>query len=119
MTVVRRPDETREYLSGEGCHILELSGAADDPALSIARARVAPGVTTQWHALDGIEERYLVVAGHGEVEVGAHRERVGPGDVVLIPPEAPQRITNTGDEDLVFYCLCTPPWREDAYEALE
>lgn len=117
---LRRSDETREYLSGEGCHILEVSGAADDPALSIARARVEPGVTTELHALDGIYERYLVTSGRGEVEIGGEgREPVEPGDVVLVPPGVSQRITNTGAEDLVFYCLCTPPWREDAYLALE
>lgn len=118
---VHRPDESREYLSGEGCHILELSGAGHDPALSIARARVEPGVTTELHALDGIYERYLVVSGRGDVELETVRDRhaVHPGDVVLIPPGVPQRITNTGQEDLVFYCLCTPPWREEAYLTLE
>jgi mannose-6-phosphate isomerase-like protein (cupin superfamily) len=120
---VRRPDPSAEKLTGERCHIVEVSGRPEDPELSIARARVEPGVTTQLHALDGIAERYLIVEGEGRVETGHTMERrtaaVGPGDVVLVPPDVPQRITNTGSVDLVFYCLCTPAWRDAAYRSLE
>ena len=31
---------------------------------------------------------------------------VGPGDVVIIPAGACQRITNMGGVDLIFYCVC-------------
>lgn len=117
-TGLRRPDESAEFFTDERCHILELSGGADDPALSIARARVEPGVTTQLHVLD-IAERYVVVSGRGEMEVGGDVAPVGPGDVVLIPAGTPQRIANTGEADLVFYCLCTPAWTPDTYRALE
>ena len=122
-TGVRHPDESTESFTDERCHILQLSGRPEDPELSIARARVEPGVTTQLHALDGIAERYLIVQGQGRMEVGHSMARqtevVGPGDVVLVPPDIPQRITNTGDADLVFYCLCTPAWRQKAYRSLE
>lgn len=122
-TGVRRPDPASETLTEERCHIVEVSGRPEDPELSIARARVEPGVTTQLHALDGIAERYLVVEGEGRMETGHAMERrtaaVGPGDVVLIPPGVPQRVTNTGAADLVFYCLCTPAWRDEAYRSLE
>ena len=40
---------------------------------------------------------------------------VGPGDIVLIPAGTPQRIRNPGDEDLVFYCICTPRFDESDY----
>ncbi|MFW6088747.1 MAG: cupin domain-containing protein [Gemmatimonadota bacterium] len=120
---VRHPDPQSESLTRERCHIVEVSGRPEDPELSIARARVEPGVTTQLHVLDGIAERYLVVAGEGRMETGHAMERrteaVGPGDVVLIPPGVPQRITNTGADDLVFYCLCTPAWQDEAYRSLE
>lgn len=120
---VRRPDPASESLTEERCYILEVSGRPEDPELSIARARVEPGMTTQLHALDGIAERYLIVEGEGRMETGHAMERrtaaVGPGDVVLIPPGVPQRITNTGTGDLVFYCLCTPAWKDGAYGSLE
>lgn len=112
-----RPEE--EYFIDEGCHIVEVSNSAADPALSIARARVAPGVTTRWHALEGIAERYVIVAGHGCVEVGDLASRqVSAGDVVLVPPAVRQRIANRGDTDLVFFCVCTPRFDPAAYRDL-
>jgi hypothetical protein len=35
----------------ERCFISEGEGVQADPALSVARARVEPGVTTSWHAM--------------------------------------------------------------------
>jgi mannose-6-phosphate isomerase-like protein (cupin superfamily) len=117
---VRPIDPAREYFTAERCHILELSNSAADPALSIARARVTPGVTTHWHRLIGIAERYVIVEGRGSVEVGDHAaQSVGPGDVVLIPPQCRQRIRNVGESDLVFLAICTPRFVQSAYEDLE
>lgn len=126
---IRRLNEHAEFHTEERCHIVEISGKKDDPDMSIARARVEPGVTTQLHELD-IAERYLVMQGEGEMEYGRdivagendpdlERRSVGPGDVVLIPPGVAQRITNTGDDDLVFFCVCTPAWEEGVYHSLE
>ena len=113
-----RPDPTSESPTEERCLILESWNDESDPAVSIARARVAPGATTQLHSLD-VDERYVIVAGGGEVEVGdLPAAAVEPGDVVVIPAGAPQRITNNRDEDLVFYCICTPRFRPDGYVAL-
>ncbi len=112
--------EEQELFIDEGCFILELSNSPDDPQLSIARARVIPGVTTRWHRLREIAERYLILEGSGVVEVGDAAPRaVGPGDVVLIPPDTRQRITNGGTTDLVFLALCTPRFTFDRYDLLE
>lgn len=109
-----------EVETPERCWIDEVGNDADDPEVSIARARVPPGVTTAWHRLHGIAERYLVVAGKGRVEVGELAPtEVGPGDVVRIPPGVRQRIANVGADDLLFYCVCTPRFDVAAYETLE
>ncbi len=106
-----------EFYTAERCFIAELSNSPDDPEASIARARVEPGVTTRWHRLIGTTERYLIVEGRGRVEVGdAPARDVGPGDVVLIPSAVRQRIANIGDGDLVFLAICTPRFRQEAYE---
>ena len=57
----------------------------------------------------------MILRGEGLVEVGGMPAPVGPGDRVLIPPGVPQRITNTGEVDLEFHCLCTPRFRPEAY----
>jgi len=106
--------------TAERCRILELQNTAAEPALSIALATVAPSETTQWHRLHGVEERYLILQGEGRVSLGQQPpEPVGPGDLVVIPPGVAQRIANTGDGELAFYCLCTPRFTPDCYEALE
>ncbi len=109
MTVISQPADSEYFLASEGCYITELSNTDADPGLSIARARVEPGVTTRWHQLRDTTERYCILSGEGIVEVGdAPPQPVGPGDVVVIAPMQRQRISNSGSEDLVFLAICTP-----------
>jgi mannose-6-phosphate isomerase-like protein (cupin superfamily) len=117
---VRPQDEQSEFMSDEGCWILETWNDVSDPAVSIARARVLPGVTTKLHRLTNVAERYLIVAGKGVVRVGASVEQeVNPGDVVVIPPDTPQQITNTASTDLIFYCVCTPRFTPGCYQSMQ
>jgi len=117
---IRPFDPASEYAIAERCSIVELSNVPHDPAVSIAQARVAPGVTTAWHRLRGTAERYVVLAGRGRMEAGdLPAVEVGPGDVVLIPPMCRQRIANTGPDDLLFLAICSPRFVPDAYESLE
>lgn len=116
-----RPQQlSEEFYTPELCHITELSNSADDPEVSIARARVAPGVTTRWHRLSATSERYYILSGQGLVEIGElTQHKVSAGDIVLIPPMCRQRIANVGEDDLVFLAICTPPFANDAYEDIE
>jgi len=115
---VIRPDPETEYPTAERCHILEMSNSPADPALSIARARVEPGVTTALHRVRDTAERYVILAGRGAVELqGGPPQPVEAGDVVLIPPGSDQRVCNTGPADLVFLALCTPRFRPGNYES--
>jgi mannose-6-phosphate isomerase-like protein (cupin superfamily) len=117
---IYKQDLTREFLTPEGCHILETYNSTREEELSIARARVEPGIMTARHAVRSTVERYLIVEGSGRVEIeGLPPTDVAPGDVVVIPADVPQRITNTGAEDLVFFCICTPRFRQAKYRALE
>lgn len=117
---IRLPDRENEVYTAERCFIIELLNTAADPGVSVARARVLPGITTRWHRVRGISERYLILSGRGRAEVGTEPPReVGPGDVVLIAPEAPQRITNVGLNDLIFLAICTPRFRQEAYEDID
>ncbi len=117
---IKRLDESREYFFKEGCHIIEVSNSEQDPALSIARARLEPGKTTAWHRLNGCQERYVILAGSGIVEVGDHEsQQVSTGDVVFIPAGMRQRIYNDQTSDLLFLALCTPRFEPRYYEAVE
>ncbi len=117
---VLRSDSGQEFFTSENCYILECSNLPEDPAVSLARARVKPGAVTRWHRLRGIVERYYILSGRGRVEIGdLEPQEVSPGDVVLIPPGCRQRIANPGAEDLLFLCVCSPRFVPEAYEELE
>jgi mannose-6-phosphate isomerase-like protein (cupin superfamily) len=106
-----------EFFFEEGCHIIELSNRTEDPAVSIARVRVEPGMTTRLHRLHGVTERYVLLQGEALVDVGERqRQPLRQGDVVTIPPLCPQRIANVGTGDLIFLAVCTPRFTRDCYE---
>ncbi len=117
---IRKGSEATEFATEERCFITEVANDSADDQVSIARARVEPGVTTAWHKLIGTSERYLVICGKGLVEIAdLEPAPVAAGDVVRIPPGCRQRITNTGRTDLVFYAICAPRFRRENYVALE
>ena len=108
-----------ETWTRERCYITELVNEDAIEAFSLAIARVEPGVTTERHRLS-VDEWYVIRSGQGLMEVGDEPPRpVAEGDVVTIRKGASQRITNTGDADLVFECICLPRFTPDAYEPLE
>ncbi len=108
----------QEFATSERCFVTELLNHSSRPDLSLARARVQPGVVTELHALD-VGETYVIETGSGMMEVGGDRFRVGPGDSVRIPEGTPQRIENDGAADLVFLCICQPRFRAEGYVGLE
>jgi len=117
---IRKLDPANEFATPERCWITESYNTPEDPSISIARARVEPGGITAWHAVEGTAERYIIAEGRGRVEVGElPPTEVRPGDVVIIPAGVRQRIENTGDTDLIFYCVCTPRFEVRNYRALE
>ena len=112
--------DPREYFTDERCHILELHNTATDPEVSLARARVEPGITTAWHAVVATIERYIVISGTGIAEVGDEPAiTLNAGDHLLIPAEKKQRIHNPGSVDLIFHCICTPRFERRNYRSLE
>lgn len=119
MATVRKAGNSDEFRTRERCFIREITNSPDIPAFSLAESRVEPGVTTELHRL-AVDEWYILSAGSGTMEVGDEGPVVvGPGDVVEIPAGTPQRITNRGDADLTFLCVCLPRFTPDCYESLE
>lgn len=117
---IKSGDASDEYFFDEGCFITEWSNSSDDPHVSIARARLEPGKTTRWHFLRDTTERYVLLEGSGLVEVGdLPAQALQVGDVVIIPPQTRQRITNTGADDLVFLAICSPRFKETVYVDIE
>jgi len=117
---IKKQNLKNEFYTAEKCYVTELSNTPDDPDVSIAWARVEPGVTTRWHRLKGTSERYLMISGRGVVEIGEKSpQEVTAGDVVLILPMCRQRVTNIGTDDLIFLAICSPRFSQDVYEDMD
>jgi mannose-6-phosphate isomerase-like protein (cupin superfamily) len=117
--VVKNAGQREEVWTPERCFITELVNDPAIPEWSLARCRVPPGTTTQLHVLS-VAEWYVVDKGHGLMEIGAEPAfDVTAGDTVAIPEGTSQRITNKGDADLIFQCLCIPRFTQDCYQSLE
>jgi|SRR3990172_356696 len=103
----------KEYLTPERCFIYE---NLSSEKVSIARARIKPGVTTVAHHLEGADEIYIITKERGSVQIGnLDPAEVAVGDVVAIPAGTSQRLANVGKTDLVFYCICTPRFTAEYY----
>ena len=110
--------ETERHWIEEGCFIQEILNHPKAKT-SLARAWVPSGMITRWHSV-AIHEYYLIESGRGSVELDYQVGfNVAASDNVSIPPHTPQRICNTGDQDLVFLCLCTPRFTPESYQSLE
>jgi mannose-6-phosphate isomerase-like protein (cupin superfamily) len=115
--IIIHNNESSEYFFEEGCYIWELSNSSEDHGLSIARARVRPNTSTKLHRLENTVERYIILEGEGQVRLGNHSpQTVNAGDVIIIPQNCPQAISNSSHtEDLVFLVICTPRFIIDNY----
>ena len=118
-TLIKSGKASEEVWTGERCFITELMNDPSVPEVSLAQCRVSPGTTTQLHRLR-VNEWHVVGRGNGLTQVGTDAPfEIGPGDTVVVPVNTPQRVTNTGDVDLVFYCICLPRFTPDCYQPME
>jgi mannose-6-phosphate isomerase-like protein (cupin superfamily) len=113
--LIRSAGQCAEVDSPDGCYIREvLQPPRDAPGLgfSLALARIAPGERTHAHVLDH-DEVYYLLDGHGCMHIDDEAAAVAPHDAVFIPRGSVQWIENTGEGDLRFLALVSPPWRPD------
>jgi mannose-6-phosphate isomerase-like protein (cupin superfamily) len=83
---------------------------------SLAQAVLKPGRSSLPHKLKTASEVYYILEGEGLLVIGEESERVRPGQAVYIPPGSVQFLRNTGEQDLKFLCLVSPPWRIEEEE---
>lgn len=108
------------YVTRDGSQIRELmhpdvQGSCNQ---SLAEATVPVGCETHLHRHVITEEIYHILSGNGRVRVGGDESPVEAGDTVLIPAGTPHNIRNTGNNDLVFLCSCSPAYSHEDTELL-
>jgi len=111
--------DSNEFDTGERCSIIEIANRPELSSLSIAQARVKPGVVTQDHALSDTDEYYYILEGQGRATIDNETFLVKKSDVLFIPKNKSQYIENTGDSDLIFLCICSPRFEPKNYMDLE
>lgn len=114
--IVYKTDKGQEYLTDEGCHIIEILNNSDSEKVSIAQARVEPGVKTRLHTLSDTSEIYYILTGEGIATINDESQKLVVGDCVIIQPNIPQCIENTGAVDLTFLCVCNPRFQFSNYK---
>ncbi len=57
----------------------------------------------------GTRECYLVIDGTGRFTTGSEVVDFGPGDALLMDPQSPRGVVNTGDRPLRLVALRDPP----------
>jgi mannose-6-phosphate isomerase-like protein (cupin superfamily) len=98
--------------------VLHPKNGDDDLPFSLAHAYLPPGATSLPHRLTKSEETYTIIAGKGKVHVEKESFEIEKGSVFVVPKNALQSVENTGEENLEFYCIVTPPWAEAEEEIL-
>lgn len=80
---------------------------------SLAEATVAVGGATEEHYHATSEEIYYIVKGQGEMRVGEELFAVNAGDAMALLPGEKHKIWNRGVTELVFLCMCVPPYEHN------
>ena len=98
MSVIRNETLPRAALPGIE-HVTLAGSEAGLESLSVWRQSIAPGGATPPHRHD-CEEVVLVSRGRGELRLEGRIHEFGPDTTLVVPPDAPHQIVNTGDEPL-------------------
>ena len=84
-----------------------LSGEKENGRLSAHLTTIKPGGEIIPHVHEVLEMMYII-QGEGSALVNGERQRSEPGTIVVAPPGSEHGFLNTGDTDIVIYCVFSP-----------
>ena len=106
------------FIAGDKTHLKEVLHPKNDNidlGFSLAHAIIKTGQSSLPHQLMH-SETYFFLSGKGQMFLGNETCVVEKGDTVYVPPKVDQYVKNTGEKDLAFICIVSPPWSEDTEE---
>jgi mannose-6-phosphate isomerase-like protein (cupin superfamily) len=114
MNIVQRDDVT-PFITADGSLIRELMhpNFSDARNQSLAEATLSPGSATTEHYHPRAEEIYYILRGAARLRIEGASRDLRPGDAVLIAAGQRHKIWNTGTEELIFLCCCSPAYAHD------
>ena len=107
--------QIENYVTKDGSTVRELMhpDTHANSNQSLAEATVPIGIQTELHLHRKSEEIYHITQGEGMMSLGKNQLQVSVGDTICIPPNTPHQISNTGVNDLVFLCACSPAYSHE------
>ena len=82
----------------------------------LAMVRIPAGKSyCPYHSHGAESELYLVISGRGSARDKNGVTEVGAGDAFFFGPGEPHQLTNTGEEDFVYYVIADNPRGDSCY----
>ncbi len=108
-------DDCVQFVTKDGSRIREIMAPRNSMVerQSLAEAVVPVGGETHEHYHATSEEIYFMLSGEAEMWVEGETFRVRQGDSVALLPGNRHKIRNTGNTELVFLCICVPPYEHE------
>ena len=109
---VKQISEVNEIVAGDATILKEIFHPSNEDIpinYSLAHAKIEPGKSSIAHTLQ-CSETYYILDGEGIIYLDEEEVILKKDTVVLVPGGVIQYVENTGKSDLVFLCICDPPW---------
>jgi mannose-6-phosphate isomerase-like protein (cupin superfamily) len=90
-------------------HVLMDAGELGSRNLSVTWLSVPSGAEQRLHSEEEGEQAYVVVRGAGTMSVAGDTQRVGEGDLILVPPATDHSVSNDGEVELACVSIQSPP----------
>jgi len=108
-------NDTKSFVTKDSAEIREILAPTNSSLAnqSLAEAKVLPRRCTQEHFHPKAEEIYSILQGKGKMRVEDETRYVEASDGVVMLPRQKHKTWNTGDDDLVFLCCCSPAYTHE------
>lgn len=90
-------------------HVLMDAGELGSRQMSVAWLEIPAGAEQTLRSHEEAEQVYVVVRGSGTMSVAGDTQRVGEGDLILVPPATDHAVANDGDGELACVSVQSPP----------
>ena len=118
---MRRNSEIQAIKGDEGAQIKQYHhphNTLNGISYSIAHFSLESGKESKLHKLTS-SEVYYILEENGTLMMGKEEFEMKKDDSVYIPPNAEQKIKNTGSDLLKFLCIVEPAWTQNCEKILE
>ncbi len=108
-------NDCEKIIANDGCYLKELLHPKNDPVelpYSFSIATVSAGESTYHHYLKQTEV-YFILEGKGRLYVGSETTNLIKGSTAIVSRYKEQWLENTGEIDLEFIVIVSPPWCKD------